>query len=187
LGRIAGEYAQRGELVPDEVTISMMRRRLERPDVREGFVLDGFPRNLVQARALDEILDASGMSLDHAVHLHVDDAEIHRRLSRRAHLEGRTDDAKREVIENRIDTYRRETQPCLAYYAQRGIAREVDGGGSEDEVFERIRRAIGSIERLRTSIKRNRTVEAVRRGSPQKGDYHADQRCYDAESRGYFE
>jgi adenylate kinase len=143
VGRIAEEYAERGELAPDELTVSMMRRRLSQPDVCAGFVLDGFPRNLVQARALDEILEASDMHLGCLLHLTVPDAEIHRRLNRRARTEGRTDDADQAVIRKRIETYRRQTKPVLAYYERRDLVRQINGTGSEDDVFERITCALG--------------------------------------------
>ncbi len=143
VGRIAGEYAERGELAPDELTVSMMRRRLSQPDVRTGFVLDGFPRNTVQARALDEILEASDMRLDHLIHLTIPHGEIYRRLSGRARTEGRTEDADQAVIRKRMETYRRQTKPVLAYYERRDLVRTVNGTGSEDDVYERIKCALG--------------------------------------------
>lgn len=138
LGRIAKEYSNKGQLVPDEVTIAMVKERLSNHDVLNGFLLDGFPRSVPQAQALDKILDELGMKLDHVINIQVPDEEIKERLRKRATIEGRADDADPAVIQNRIDTYKKQSEPCLAYYRPRKIVRDIDGIGTIEEVFKRI-------------------------------------------------
>jgi len=138
LGRTAKEYSNQGMLVPDEVTIAMVKERLSREDVQGGFLLDGFPRSVPQAQALDKILEETGKSLDHVVNIAVADGEVRQRLAKRASIEGRTDDADPAVISQRIATYKNQSEPCLSHYRPAGIVRDIDGVGSIDEVFERI-------------------------------------------------
>lgn len=108
LGKLAKSYMDKGELVPDEVIIGIIRERLSQPDVKEkGFILDGFPRTLPQAEALDELLKELSMPLDRVVYLNVDDEEIVKRLLAR----GRADDTE-EVIRNRLKVYREQTAPA---------------------------------------------------------------------------
>ena len=138
LGKTAKEYSNQGKLVPDEVTIAMVRDRLSKPDMAAGFLLDGFPRSVPQAESLDGILKELGMKLDHVVNIQVADDEIRGRLAKRASIEGRADDADPAVIQNRIDTYKNQSEPCLTYYRPQGIVRDIDGIGTIDEVFGRI-------------------------------------------------
>ncbi len=138
LGKTAVEYSNAGKLVPDEVTIAMVKDRLSRDDVKGGFLLDGFPRNVSQSKALDELLVDLGMTLDHVINIAVDDEEIKGRLAKRAEIEGRADDADPAVIQNRLDTYKNQSEPCLEYYRPTEIVRDIDGIGSIDEVFARI-------------------------------------------------
>ena len=138
LGKTAKEYSNQGKLVPDEVTIAMVRDRLSKPDMATGFLLDGFPRSVPQAESLDGILKELGMKLDHVVNIQVADDEIRGRLAKRASIEGRADDADPAVIQNRIDTYKNQSEPCLTYYRPQGIVRDIDGIGTIDEVFGRI-------------------------------------------------
>lgn len=140
LGKTAKAYADRGELVPDGVTIAMVRERLGRDDVKEGFLLDGFPRSVPQAESLETILHELDIPLDHVINIAVSDDEIRGRLSKRAALEGRTDDADPGVVQNRIDTYKSQSEPCLGFYRPRGVVRDVDGTGTIDDVFGRIKR-----------------------------------------------
>ncbi|MDG5814434.1 adenylate kinase [Chitinispirillales bacterium ANBcel5] len=139
LGRTAKEYSNSGRLVPDEVTIAMVRDRLSQADVKDGFLLDGFPRSVPQAEALDKIISDLGITLDHVVNISVQDEEIRTRLAKRASIEGRADDADPAVIQNRIDTYKQQSEPCLSYYRPKGIVRDIDGIGSIEEVFDRIK------------------------------------------------
>lgn len=138
LGRTAKEYSNKGKLVPDEVTIAMVRERLSEHDVTGGFLLDGFPRSVPQAQSLDRILEDLGMKLDHVVNIKVADEEVRARLSKRAEIEGRADDADPSVIQNRIDTYKNQSEPCLSYYRPQNVVRDIDGIGTIDEVFGRI-------------------------------------------------
>jgi adenylate kinase len=138
LGKTAKEYTNQGKLVPDEVTIAMVKERLCRSDVKEGFLLDGFPRSVPQARELGKILSALGMQLDHVVNIAVSDDQVRSRLLKRAQIEDRADDADPEVIQNRIDTYKSQSEPCLTFYRPSGVVRDIDGIGTIDEVFARI-------------------------------------------------
>lgn len=138
LGKTAKAYANQGKLVPDEVTIAMVKERLSRSDVEQGFLLDGFPRSVPQAQALDTILADAGISLHHVVNVAVPDDEVRSRLAKRAAIEGRADDADPNVIDQRITTYKNQSEPCLIHYRPAGIVRDVDGIGSIDDVFSRI-------------------------------------------------
>ena len=138
LGKTAKEYTNQGKLVPDEVTIAMVKERLGRSDVKGGFLLDGFPRSVPQARELGKILSALGTQLDHVVNIAVSDDQIRSRLLKRAQIEGRADDADPKVIQNRIDTYKSQSEPCLTFYLPSGVVRDIDGIGTIDEVFARI-------------------------------------------------
>jgi adenylate kinase len=142
LGRTAQQYSNEGRLVPDEVTVAMVRERLGRDDVKEGFLLDGFPRSVPQAEALDSILGELGKELHAVINISVSDDEIRSRLSKRASVEGRADDGDARIIQNRIDTYKSQSEPCLAYYRPKGVVVDIDGIGSIDEVFARIREAL---------------------------------------------
>jgi adenylate kinase len=142
LGIKAKQFSSQGKLVPDEVTIEMVRERLGRDDVKDGFLLDGFPRSVPQAKELDNILAKLSVKLDAVVNIAVSDDEIRARLAKRASIEGRADDADPKVIQHRIDTYKNQSEPCLAYYRPRGIVKDVDGLGSIDEVFARIKKAL---------------------------------------------
>jgi adenylate kinase len=137
LGKTAKSYSDKGKLVPDEVTIAMVKERLSQADVKNGFLLDGFPRSVPQAKALDKILSGLKMKLDHVVNISIADHEIRQRLAKRASIEGRADDADPTVIQNRIDTYKAQSEPCLAYFRPKKLVRDINGIGSIDEVFAR--------------------------------------------------
>ncbi len=142
LGVLAQSYTSEGKLVPDEVTVAMVKDRLSRDDVKSGFLLDGFPRSVTQAEELDKILDEHSLSLDHVVNISVSDDDIRDRLMKRAEIEGRVDDADPAVVQNRLDVYKSQSEPCLGYYRSKGVVRDIDGIGSIDEVFERIQSAL---------------------------------------------
>lgn len=143
LGRLAQEYTSRGELVPDEVTNAMVRDRLGQPDVAEGFILDGYPRNAAQVAELDTILTDLGVQLDSVIQLTADRGELMARMRKRAELEGRADDTE-EVIARRLDIYEAETAPLAKAYADRGLLVAVDGIGDVAEVTERVLAALGT-------------------------------------------
>ena len=139
LGRTAKQYSDQGKLVPDDVTIATVEERLSQNDVKEGFLLDGFPRSVPQAEALDKILADNGTSLDYVINILVSDDEIRTRLTKRATIEGRADDADPAIIQNRIDTYKNQSEPCLDYYKTMEKVKDINGIGTIDEVFERVR------------------------------------------------
>jgi adenylate kinase len=172
LGKTAKEYMDRGDLVPDEVIIGVITERLNESEAADGFILDGFPRTVPQAEALDAELDKLGRGLTAALLIDVDDDEVVRRLGGRRtcakneghiyHVEfdppkqpdvcdvdgGRLvirDDDKPEVIRKRLATYHEKTEPLIGYYDEKGLLRRVDGSASPDEVSDRIRAILATI------------------------------------------
>ncbi len=164
LGRKAKPYMEAGELVPDDLILDMMEERLARPDAQAGFVLDGFPRTLAQAEALDARLEAKGQQLDAVINLVVSEEEILRRLSGRlicpqchavyqaetmppkqpgicdrcgAKLVQRSDESP-EVVRKRLQVYEEQTAPLVDYYRKKGILHEVDGAIGVERVLEKI-------------------------------------------------
>jgi Adenylate kinase (EC 2.7.4.3) len=168
LGQLARQYMDRGELVPDDVTIGMIRERLEQPDCRDGVILDGFPRTLAQARALDEMLSEMGRSLVAVLYIRVREELLLRRLAGRwtcrtcgavYHIEfnppripGRCDldggtlyqreDDTEEVQRRRIQVYQEQTAPLVSFYRDRGLLVEVDGEQPIPEVTAALLQAI---------------------------------------------
>ena len=142
LGRTASRYMDRGDLVPDEVIIGMVLQRVGEGDCADGFVLDGYPRTVPQAEALDERLDELGCSLDAVVSLEIDEHELRDRLARRAEEQDRVEDEDEGAIHRRMDLFNRETGPLLAYYDRKGLLVRVDAAGEADEVAERIAGAL---------------------------------------------
>src|SRR5690606_35672043 len=141
LGLQANEVMARGDLVSDEILLGMLRSRFSQEDTRAGFILDGYPRNLAQAAALDELLASLGQKFDAAVQLAVDNEQIIERLAGRAKAEGRADDTP-ESVRHRLDVYDRQTAPVIEVYRQQGQLTVVDCVGSLDEVFSRISVAV---------------------------------------------
>lgn len=141
LGREVEPILASGALVPDELTIRLMRERLSESDAQAGFVLDGFPRNAAQAEALDEVLDELERPLDVVLDLHVPDEVCIERLVRRAAEEGRTDDTP-EVIAKRLEIFHAETEPLIGYYLPRGIVVGIHGERARDEVWAEIVEAL---------------------------------------------
>lgn len=137
IGQEAYPYMQAGDLVPDELIMSIIRKRLTDPDAPQGYVIDGFPRTVPQAKEAYEIADGVGLTLDAAVCLELEHDELIRRLDDRGQAHGRVDDAA-EVVRHRIEVYETQTLPLLEYYAGRGILIEIDAIGAVDEVTERI-------------------------------------------------
>lgn len=141
LGLTAKSYMDAGELVPDELTNAMVKDRLAQDDARDGFLLDGYPRNSDQAVVLDLMLADLGAALDGAIEITVDFDEVTDRLLGRAQTEGRDDDTE-PVIRKRLEVYRTSTAPLTAFYEGRGLLVQVDGMGGVDEVTERIVSAV---------------------------------------------
>ena len=137
LGHRVRDVVDRGDLVSDDLMIELIRTRLGQADTEAGFVLDGFPRTLEQARALDALLAGLGLRLERCLALLVDEEELLDRLLRRSRLEHRTDDDE-PTIRKRMEVYRERTAPLIAYYRGRGCLAEVDGLGTPDEVARRI-------------------------------------------------
>jgi adenylate kinase len=145
LGRRVKEIVERGDLVPDELMVEIIRDRLTRDDTASGFVLDGFPRTMRQSEALDAMLREIGRSLDVAFDLQVPEDVSFERLLRRAHEEGRTDDTP-DVIRRRLELYRQETAPLAEYYRTKGILVGVHGDRSVNEVFTEIQQVLDRLE-----------------------------------------
>jgi adenylate kinase len=137
LGQQAQRYMDAGNLVPDDLMLGLIEERLGQPDVGNGFILDGYPRNLAQAEALDTVLDRIGQAVQVAISVTVNEQEIVDRLSKRAIEEGRSDDTE-EVIRNRLRVYAEQTAPVAGHYAARGQLREIDGMGAIDDVQQRL-------------------------------------------------
>jgi adenylate kinase len=142
LGQTASRYMDRGDLVPDEVMIDMVLERVAEDDLDRGFVLDGFPRTVPQAEALDRRLAELGRDLDAVVSLEIDEDELRDRLARRAREQDRVEDEDPDAIRRRLELFNRETEPLLDHYAGTGLLVRVDGGGEVDEVTERIAEAL---------------------------------------------
>ncbi|MDT0189780.1 adenylate kinase [Rothia terrae] len=137
LGKEAKSYIDSGNLVPDSVTNNMVRARLAEEDAANGFLLDGYPRNVAQVQELDSILEDMGVEIGRVLLLVADNDELVQRLLNRAAEQGRSDDNE-EVIRHRLKVYEEETAPLVALYTERGIVKEINGLGDIDEVTERI-------------------------------------------------
>jgi adenylate kinase len=138
VGKRAKAIMDRGDLVPDEVVIEIVRQRLARPDCKKGFVLDGFPRTAPQAQALDGILIEQGRAPARVIALVVADQELRKRILARG--EGRADDNEAAVAK-RLEVYKRDTAPVLTHYAK--AVQSIDGIGTMDEITARIEKVLG--------------------------------------------
>ncbi len=147
LGREAKAVMARGDLVSDEILLGMLETRFSRPDTDGGFILDGYPRNLAQAAALDGLLVRIGQPMDVAVQLEVDNELLIDRLAGRARAEGRADDNPGSV-RKRLAVYDEQTAPVIDFYRQHGQLVVVDGVGTLDQVFERILDAIAPVREV---------------------------------------
>ena len=141
LGLEAKEVMARGELVSDAILLGMLEDRFSRPDTAGGFILDGYPRNLAQARALDVLLAKIRQPMDIAVQLDVAQDLLVGRLSGRAAVEGRADDSP-DAVRTRLQVYDTQTAPVIDYYRQHGQLTVINGVGSLDDVFARIVEAL---------------------------------------------
>jgi len=163
LGKLAQTYMDKGELVPDDVTVAMVKERLSRPDARTGVIFDGFPRTLPQAKALDQVMDEMERRIDGVLYIKVSDEEVVRRLSGRLicrecqtpfhkefnpfkrcpfnKCEGeylyQRDDDRPETVRARLKTFHNQTEPLIDYYRQAGLLAEIEGEGEVAEVATR--------------------------------------------------
>lgn len=168
LGKKAEEYITKGLLVPDEITVDLMKDRLKEDDCKNGFILDGFPRNIAQAEALDKYLNEMGVKLDCALNIHVDDEEIIERISGRRvcqncgksyHVKynppavnGECDDCKSELIQRdddkeetvikRLETYHKQTEPLIEYYQKKGLLKTVIGQEKVEDTTREVMKAL---------------------------------------------
>jgi len=142
IGLEVKKYYDEGKLVPDSVVLGMIKDELDRPEAKDGAILDGFPRTAAQAELVDRRLAQRGQRLNHILLLDVTEDELVRRMSQRAQVEGRPDDTP-DAITTRLQVYQRDTAPLIAHYAQRGIVHRVPGTGSVDQISEAIKRIIG--------------------------------------------
>jgi adenylate kinase len=145
LGRKVKAIMDEGALVPDDVTIAMIQDRLAQPDAHDGFVLDGFPRNLAQADALDEMLGGIGRGLDAILFFDVPDEVGLERALKRAALENRSDDTP-DAIARRLETYHRETEPIVEHYRATGKLVPLHAGRTVDEVWHEISESLQQAE-----------------------------------------
>lgn len=147
VGKKAEAIMARGDLVPDEIVVGIISDRIDEPDCARGFILDGFPRNVAQAEALDTMLDEKGLALDAVVELAVDDAILVSRIEKRAtETEGgpRADDNV-DALRKRLEVYHAQTAPLIDYYGQKGVLRSVDGMAEIESVSAEIAKALGSV------------------------------------------
>ena len=147
IGRKAEAIMARGELVPDDVVVAIVSDRIDQPDARTGFILDGFPRTVPQAEALEDMLADKGLPLDGVVELQVDEGALLKRLATRvAQMTARGEpvrpDDNAEALKTRLDVYRTQTAPLIAFYGKKGVLRSVDGMAPIDAVSGAIDRVL---------------------------------------------
>lgn len=148
LGRLAQNYINQGKLVPDEVTIQMLKAEVSLYPDAPGFIFDGFPRTNAQANALDALLTELNTTITAMIALEVPEDELKNRLADRAKTSGRADDADPEVIQKRIDVYNAETLPVKEYYEKKGKYRGINGVGTIEEVTARLIEVINTLHGL---------------------------------------
>ncbi len=140
VGVQAETFMSAGQLVPDEIIVAIIGQRLQQPDCQTGYLLDGFPRTIAQAEALDKMLADKQTPLDVVLELQVPEEELFQRLAGR----GRADDNP-ETIRQRLVAYRQQTEPLLEYYGQRKLLRSIDGLGSVEEIVGRVRAELDAV------------------------------------------
>ncbi len=147
IGLQARDIMARGDLVPDEVVVGIISERIQAADCANGFILDGFPRNVSQARALDAVLVEKGIDLEAVIELVVDPEILIARILKRAQesADGPRDDDTEEALQHRLRVYEEQTAPVADFYAEKGILRTLDGMQEIDEVTRQIRSALDAI------------------------------------------
>ena len=138
LGKLAKSYSDKGDLVPDEITIAILEEEVKKFPNAKGVIYDGFPRTTEQAKALDSFLSSKNTSVTMMHSLVVAEDELRDRLMKRASDSGRLDDADPKIIQNRIDNYNAKTAPVAEFYAEQSKLSEIDGIGSIDEITDRL-------------------------------------------------
>jgi len=142
LAKLAKSYADKGNLVPDEITINILESEVKKHPDAKGVIYDGFPRTTTQAEALDKFLEGKGTSVSLMLSLVVPEDELKQRLLARAEVSGRKDDADISIIENRINNYNNDTAPVAGFYAAQNKLHEIEGVGSIEDIFGRLCAAI---------------------------------------------
>ena len=145
LGKKADEYISKGNLVPDEVVIGMVKNKVAENLEGKGFIFDGFPRTTAQGEALDKMLGEFDLQISALLALKVDEDELTTRLLERGKTSGRADDQNEDTIRNRFKVYNEETSPLIDFYEQKGCYKPVDGVGSIGEIFSNLTQIIDSI------------------------------------------
>jgi adenylate kinase len=143
LGQQARSYMDQGLLVPDEIIVGLIEEVLASPEAESGILMDGFPRTIPQAEAVDRALEARGATVDCVLNIDVPEDELVRRMMGRAREQGRADDTP-ETIRKRFQVYVEQTAPLVQYYEERGVVRNVEGIGSIDEIAQRVTTVLGS-------------------------------------------
>ena len=146
LGKLAQSYMDKGDLVPDEVTIQMLQEEVEKNPNAEGFIFDGFPRTITQAEALDAFLSSKGMRIHGTLALEADDEALIKRLVERGKVSGRTDDQDEEKIRNRFTEYNEKTAPLIAFYQAQGKYHPINGIGTIEEITTRLSETIDKLK-----------------------------------------
>jgi adenylate kinase len=151
IGQKAKDIMARGALVPDDVVVGIISERMDKPDAKNGFVLDGFPRTVAQAEALNRLLKEKNLNLDAVIELRVDEGALLSRIERRiAEMKARGEavraDDNAEALKIRLDAYRAQTAPLITYYGQKGALKTVDGMAGIDEVTAAINAALTTPE-----------------------------------------
>lgn len=145
LGQQAKAYMAKGELVPDSVTVGMLRNKVESHPGAKGFIFDGFPRTIPQAQALDALLSEKDTAIHALIALQVDDEEIVQRIKKRGATSGRPDDNDESIVRNRIQVYKNETTPVFDFYARQQKSHSIVGIGEIDEIFGKITSVIDAL------------------------------------------
>ena len=155
LGRQAQAIMASGELVPDEVIVGLIRERIAQRDARDGFILDGFPRTVPQAEALETMLSGNGDALSAVLNFSVPEPELVERMLQRARAENREDD-RPETIRERLRVYREKTEPLIGYYKKKDLVADVPGVGTIPEITARVEAALGSVRPAPATASRSR-------------------------------
>jgi adenylate kinase len=145
LGKKVQTVMERGDLVPDDIMIDLIRERLEAPDARSGFILDGFPRTVAQALALEKLTAGNGGGISAVINLFVPEAVLEERLRGRSGAEHRADD-RPEAVRERLLVYHEKTEPLVKFFRDRGLLAEVQGVGEISEIAGRIDQALGALK-----------------------------------------